>query len=89
MQQFRLYLKEATSLAKQGLLGTQGHNNLRLVLGNTSSDMDSVVSSLTAGYYYTKKSQEGNLFVPVINCQKDDFFCNLEITVHLDDCKIS
>ena len=76
-------------MARLGLLGQQGHHSLRLVLGNSSSDMDSVVSALTAGYYYTSMSQDGSFFVPVVNCQRDDFFCNLEITVHLDDCKIS
>ena len=89
MQSFRLYLKEAAGMARLGLLGQQGNHGLRLVLGNSSSDMDSVVSALTAGYYYTSTSQDGSFFVPVINCQRNDFFCNLEITVHLDDCKIA
>ena len=75
-------------MAKTGMLGTAGKPELRIVMGNTSCDMDSVVGALTLGYFYTRKSTEGHLFVPVINCKKDDFFCNLEITMHLQDSKI-
>ena len=89
MQGFRKYLSEATAAAKSGTLGTDGKPPLRIVMGNTSCDMDSVVGALTLGYYYTRKSTDGQLFVPVINCNANDFFCNLEITMHLQDCKIA
>ena len=88
MQGFRKYLNEATAIAKAGVLGTAGNPDLRIVMGNTSCDMDSVVGALTLGYYYTRKSKEGHLFVPVINANAADFYCNLEITMHLEDCKI-
>ena len=88
MQGFRKYLNEATAMAKAGVLSTAGNPDLRIVMGNTSCDMDSVVGALTLGYYYTRKSTEGHLFVPVINCNENDFFCNLEIAMHLEDCKI-
>ena len=88
MQGFRKYLTEVTALAKSGTLGSQGNQALRIVMGNTSCDMDSVVGALTLGYYYTRKSADGHLFVPVANCDAKDFFCNLEIAQHLEDCKI-
>jgi len=58
MQGFRKYLSEATAAAKSGLLSTEGKPPLRIVMGNTSCDMDSVVGSLTLGYYYTRKSND-------------------------------
>ena len=77
-----------TALAKTGTLSGEGNPMLRIVMGNTSCDMDSVIGALTLGYFYTRKSAEGHLFVPVINCNKDDFYCNLEIAMHLEDCKV-
>ena len=48
--------------------------------------MDSVIGAICLGYYYTKKL--GSLWVPVINCNKKEFFYNLEIVLHLNDCQI-
>ena len=48
--------------------------------------MDSVVGSLALSYYYTQQS--GILHVPVINCNRDEFFCKLEIVTHLRNCNI-
>ena len=42
---------------------------LRIVLGNTSADMDSVVGSLGLAYYLSLKTGEN--WTPVINCAKD------------------
>ena len=48
--------------------------------------MDSVVGSLVLAYYYT--SIEEDLFVPVLNCNEDDFEEKFEIVKHLEDCEI-
>lgn len=56
-------------------------------MGNTSCDMDSSIGALTMAYYYTKKYDQ--LWIPVINSPKNDFFCNLEIVLHLKNCGIS
>jgi len=74
-------------MAKSGTLGSEGKDELRIVMGNTSCDMDSVVGAITLAYYYTKKT--GSTFVPVINCKKDEFRYRLEITLHMQDCEIS
>lgn len=58
-------------------------------MGNTSCDVDSAIGALTLSYYYTKKSGGEQVWVPVINSPRKDFFCNLEITQHLKDCEIS
>ena len=87
MQEFRTYLEQSSALAKSGGLGSEGNDKLRIVMGNTSCDMDSVVGALTLACYYSKKT--GELFVPVINCKKDEFYCRLEIAMHMDDCQIS
>ena len=74
-------------MAKSGTLGSESKDELRIVMGNTSCDMDSVVGAITLAYYYTKKT--GNTFVPVINCRKDEFMYRLEIALHMKDCEIS
>ena len=84
---FRKYLSSVTSLARQGKFGTEGHPVLRVALGNTSCDMDSVIGAITMGYFYTVKS--GNLFLPIINSDKAAFKHNNEIVRHLEDCKIA
>lgn len=66
MQKFRTYLKNVTAVAKSGQLNSAGHPTLKIVIGNTSCDMDSAVGALCLGYYYTLTT--GDLFVPVLNC---------------------
>mmetsp|Transcript_5798 Transcript_5798/g.7828 ORF Transcript_5798/g.7828 Transcript_5798/m.7828 type:complete len:135 (-) Transcript_5798:921-1325(-) len=56
-------------------------------MGNTSCDVDSAVGALVLAYYYTTKL--GQPWIPVINCRRQDFFCNLEIVKHLENCQIS
>ena len=78
---------EATELARAGKLGTEGHPELRIVLGNTSYDMDSCVGSLSLAWYYTVKTEK--LFLPLINCKRTDFKNKLNIAMHLlEDCKL-
>ena len=86
MQRFRTYLSNATTAIRSGKLGTDGNPKLRIVVGNTSCDMDSVVGALTLGYFLTEKTSE--LWAPVVNCRRVDFYCNLEIVKHLENCKI-
>ena len=56
-------------------------------MGNTSCDVDSAIGALVLAFYYQIKL--GQQWVPVINCNRADFFCNLEITKHLEMCQIS
>ena len=77
MHKFRTYLTNVTALAKSGKLNTAGISSLKIVIGNTSCDMDSAVGALCLGYYYTVTT--GELFVPVLNCNSDDFYCKMEI----------
>ena len=71
MQRLRNFLEYTSSMAKSGAMGTADNEKLRIVIGNTSCDMDSVVGAITLAYYYTKKT--GEVFIPVINCKKDEF----------------
>ena len=56
-------------------------------MGNTSCDVDSAIGAMVLAYYYSKKMNEA--WVPVINCRREDFYCNLEIVKHLANCQIS
>ena len=81
MSRFQKHVKKASDAARESR-----SSNLRIVLGNTSCDLDSVVGSLILSYYYTEKL--GKLYTPVINCPRGEFFCKLEITTHLTNCGI-
>lgn len=66
---------------------TQTNTPLRLVIGNTSGDMDSIVGAMGLAYYYTLKTK--TLWTPVINCAKLDIKLKAEIYKHvIEDCKI-
>ena len=90
MQGLRSWLGKTVQAVKQGQLGPgEGcTNKLRIVMGNTSCDMDSAIGAIALAYYYTMKSGGEAVWVPVINAPKKDFYVNLEIATHLDDCKI-
>jgi inorganic pyrophosphatase/exopolyphosphatase len=82
MLPFKLYLREAR---KQAVDSSQP---LRLVLGNTSGDMDSIVGAMGLAYYYTLKTHK--LWTPVVNCAKSDLRLKAEIYKHVVlDCGIS
>ena len=62
-------------------------DEVRIVMGNSSYDMDSCVGSLVLAYFYTVKM--GKLFLPVLNCSKADFHNKIHIAMHLlEDCKL-
>ena len=89
MNGFREYLSTATKAAKSGDMGKDPMNDyckLRVVIGNTSCDMDSAVGALVLAYYYTKVT--GDLWTPVLNCRADEFFAKMEIVRHFKNCKI-
>ena len=81
MQHFKLYLKEAY------LHAVHSTQPLRLVIGNTSGDMDSIVGAMGLAYYYTLKTN--TLWIPVINCAKSELRLKAEIYKHVvADCGI-
>lgn len=71
MNKFRKFLLESKNL----LISSE--DPVRLVLGNTSADMDSVVGSLGLAYYLSLKT--GNIWTPVINCRSDQLRLKVEI----------
>ena len=77
---FRAFLESSARNARDK---TQGE--LKIVIGNTSCDLDSCVSSLALAYYYSCMSDEKETFVPVINCNKEDFGLKLENKLHIVD----
>ena len=82
MQPFKAYLKEAY------LNAVHSSQPLRIVLGNTSGDMDSIVGAMGLAYYYTLKTH--TLWTPVVNCAKSDLRLKAEIYKHVVlDCGIS
>lgn len=86
MQRFRNWLHESTQAVRTGAAGPPG-GAIRIVMGNTSCDVDSAVGALVLAYYYSLKLNQQ--WVPVINCRRQDFYCNLEIVKHLANCQIS
>ena len=73
MEAFRIFLSKASHLASYRPLTEP----LRLVMGNVSVDMDSVVGSMVLAYYYFLKYDQ--VYVPVINCTRDFFPMKLDI----------
>jgi inorganic pyrophosphatase/exopolyphosphatase len=66
---------------------TESDQPLRLALGNTSGDMDSIVGALGLAYYLHLKT--GQLWTPVINCPSTDLALKTEIYCHMiEDCKL-
>ena len=87
--------------------------HFHFVLGNSSCDLDSVVSSIFLAFYknikcgfisfdrdiqisYNIKKQSDNdenfvndIYIPVINCKKDEFFWRLDIAELLKTMKLS
>ena len=60
-----------------------------LVFGNSSADMDSVVTSFITSYYYGFiKNHSNYLYSPVINCARQDLILRIEIIEHLKNCGI-
>ena len=88
MQRFRQWLSTAAQSVRTGALGpAENQEPLRIVMGNTSCDLDSAVGALVLAYYYSRKLDQN--WVPVINCKRAEFFCNLEIVRHFQNCQIS
>ena len=86
MPRFREWLTATKRAVTSNSLGpTNKHKDrLRVVMGNTSCDVDSAIGALVLAYYYSLKLKQQ--WVPVINCNRADFYCNLEIVTHLQNC---
>jgi inorganic pyrophosphatase/exopolyphosphatase len=82
MNSFVTYLRDVKSAV------TTSDKPIRLAMGNTSGDMDSIVGAMGLGYLLTLKT--GQMWTPVVNCAKDDLKLKSEIYCHLiDDCKLT
>jgi len=83
-QSFKSYLTHISTQAKAKKL----QRKLRIVIGNTSCDLDSCIGALVLAYYYSRVG--GKEFLPVVNCRREDFRLNLEANLHLiTDCKLN
>jgi inorganic pyrophosphatase/exopolyphosphatase len=60
-------------------------SSLKICLGNTSADMDSVVGSMALSYYYYLKDNS-RLYVPIINSKRAEFYLKLEQVEHFKNC---
>ena len=82
MDIFRTFLAKA----KEELMTTEG--SVRIVLGNTSGDMDSIVGALGLAWFYSLRS--GQHWIPIISCDRKDFKLRSEIHKHIvEHCKIN
>ena len=67
---------------------TESEAPIRLAMGNTSGDMDSIVGALGLAYYLHLKT--GQVWTPVINCLQKDLALKTEIYCHMiHDCKLN
>jgi len=67
---------------------TTSNQSIKLVMGNTSGDMDSIVGAMALGFFLTLKT--GQMWTPVVNCAKKDLALKTEIYVHvIEDCKLN
>ena len=64
MQRFRQWLSQTTQLMRGG----QQTQPLRLVLGNTSYDVDSCIGSIGLAYFYSITLDQN--WVPIMNCNR-------------------
>lgn len=81
MNQFVHYLQEVKEAA------LTKSDSLRIAIGNTSGDMDSIVGAMGLAYYLTLKTDK--LWTPVLNCHQQDLKLKTEIHYHLiDECKL-
>lgn len=56
-------------------------------MGNTSGDMDSIVGALGMAHYLTLRTNK--MWVPLVNCNKDELKLKPEIWGHLiDECRL-
>ena len=85
MDRVRTWLKEVTDLARSGKLGTPGHPELRICMGNTSCDMDSCVGCVALAWYHTIKSNGAKVYLPVINSARANISNNLEVSMHFKE----
>jgi hypothetical protein len=60
-------------LARNRCFGQPGYPQLRIVIGNTSSDLDSCGGCLVLAWYLTVKSDMKIVYLPIINCKKEEF----------------
>ena len=78
MNNFIAFLKQAKTL---------NSSPIRLVMGNTSGDMDSIIGAMSLAYFLTLKTKQQ--WTPVVNCHESDFKLKVEIYKHLvTDCKV-
>ena len=81
MEKFISYLRDVKKAV------TTQDTPIRLAMGNTSGDMDSITGAMGLAYYLTLKT--GESWTPVVNCARADFKLKTEIYCHLiDDCKL-
>lgn len=82
MKAFSLFLKST----KSNVITTD--KPVKIVMGNTSGDMDSIVGAISLAYYLTLKHKEE--WTPIVNCARVDFPLKVEIFKHLiQDCKLN
>ena len=78
------YLREYLGKAKEHLMGDEP---VRIVMGNNSGDVDSIVGALGLAYFYHLRY--GQMWIPIVNCDKDNFPLSTEIYQHvITDCEL-
>ncbi|CCG85045.1 protein of unknown function [Taphrina deformans PYCC 5710] len=63
--------------------------NITLVVGNESADLDSCVSSIAYGYLATLKAGSGELTIPVLNLPREDIKLRAELSLLLRSVDVS
>jgi hypothetical protein len=80
------YMKNVTQLAFTQKLGEKNLPPLKIVISSLKCNLDSVCSTIALAYYLTFKFGHINdIWLPVINCAKDDFYSNFEVKLHIID----
>ena len=85
MPRVRDFLKRNAMLARNRCFGQPGYPSLNIVIGNTSSDLDSCGGCLVLAWYLSVTSANNKVFLPIINCSKEEFKYKQEVTMHLND----
>lgn len=57
-----------------------GGQNVAIVIGNESCDLDSAVCAIVLAHFYTLSSSSDSTFVPVLNIMRENLPLKTEVT---------
>jgi len=89
MQSLNQFLQQTVSRVKDAIRIGSSKDNLFLVTGNESADLDSIASALTFAYLSKQKSNNQlDVFLPLVNIPEDDLKLRPEVDFVVSEANI-